>query len=256
MDRAGGLPPLHFFGHSTVLVEIGGVRVLTDPVLLPRVSALLRVSAPCDPRVLAGVDLVVISHLHADHLHLPSLRLLGRNIPLVMPVGAAGFLRRKGFTDICELAPGQSVEVGDLRVRATHAVHDGFRQPFGPRAMAVGYLLQDGRRSVYFAGDTEVFEGMAGLDDRLDVALLPVWGWGPRLGPGHLNPAQAGEAARLLEPRFVLPVHWGTLRPYGASRWMHHHLVDPPRAFARAVAERGLPLRVLLTEPGQRVAPC
>lgn len=256
VNRTGGVPPLHFLGHSTVLVEVGGVRVLTDPVLLPRVAGLRRVSVPCDPRLLAGVDLVVISHLHADHLHLPSLRLLGRDTPLVVPLGATGFLRRKGFTDVRELGPGASLQVGDLKVTATHAAHDGFRPPFGPRAYAVGYLLQDGQRSVYFAGDTEVFAGMADLDDRMDVALLPVWGWGPRLGPGHLTPATASEAAEMLRPRFVVPVHWGTLSPYGGSRWMRHHLVDPPRAFARAVTERKLPLRVLITEPGEQVAPC
>jgi L-ascorbate metabolism protein UlaG (beta-lactamase superfamily) len=250
------LPTMHFLGHSTVLVEMDGVRVLTDPVLLGRVASILRRSAaPLDPELHADVDAVVISHLHADHLDLASLRQLGPDTLLIVPEGAGELLYRKGFREIVELAPGKFHEVGRVRLTATPAVHDGFRPPFGPRALAVGYLIEGSSR-VYFAGDTDQFDEMDDLGNLgLDVALIPVWGWGPNLGPGHLDPRGAAEATGRLRPRYAVPIHWGTLHPYGIGRWMRAHMVDPPRRYANAVAELRLATRVLHTEPGCRIEP-
>lgn len=260
-DRSAvALPTLHFLGHSTVLIECEGVRVLTDPVLLPRVASVLRrAAAPLDPALHADVDAVCISHLHGDHLDLASLRRLGRDTLLIVPEGAGELLYRKGFREIVELAPGKFHEVGRVRVTATPAIHDGFRTPFGPRALALGYVIEGlgpASARVYFAGDTDLFDEMDELGRLgLDVALIPVWGWGPNLGPGHLDPRGAAEATRRLRPGYAVPIHWGTLHPFGIGRWMRVHLVDPPRQYAQAVAELGLATRVLQTEPGCRVEP-
>ena len=78
----------------------------------------------------------------------------------------------------------------------------------------------DGRR-VYFAGDTDIFDGMADLAP-VDVALLPIWGWGPTMGPGHMDPARAAQAAALLQARLAIPIHWGTYYP------IHLGLQGPP----------------------------
>jgi L-ascorbate metabolism protein UlaG (beta-lactamase superfamily) len=245
----------HFLGHSTVLLELAGVRVLTDPVLSPRVTMLRRVADPVVPDLHERIDCVLISHLHADHLHLRSLRLLGDDVPLVVPVGAGEFVSGKGFTDVTELQAGETHQVGPVTVTATKAVHDGNRPPFGPRAAAIGYLVEAPGGRVYFAGDTDIFPEMDDLGGLgLDLALIPVWGWGPNLGPGHLDPARAAEATRLLRPELAVPIHWGTLRPYGLGRWMHHHLTDPPHAYARHVSRLGLPSQVVITEPGERVS--
>ncbi|MFI5958575.1 MBL fold metallo-hydrolase [Cryptosporangium sp. NPDC051539] len=249
------LPSLHFLGHSTVLIDLEGVRVLTDPVLLPRVANVLRrTAAPLDPSLHANVDAVCISHLHADHLDLASLHRLGRNTLLIVPEGAGEFLYRKGFREVVELSPGKFHDVGRVRITATKAVHDGYRPPFGPRALAVGYVVEGASSRVYFAGDTDEFDEMDELGSLgLDVALIPVWGWGPNLGPGHLDPRGAAEATRRLRPTYAVPIHWGTLHPYGIGRWMRARLVDPPRRYAQAVTELGLSTRVLHTEPGRRV---
>ena len=252
------LPSLTFLGHSTVVVELGGVRVMTDPVLRPRVAHLGRVVAPLPPASWGRVDVVVLSHLHHDHCDLPTLRMLGRDLPLVVPVGAGAFLGRRGFTNVVELPVGECHEHDGVRITATHAVHDGRREPFGPRAEAIGFLLVHGEgdqeASVYFAGDTDIFDGMADLHPQLDVALVPVWGWGPNLGPGHLTPREAARAVRLLRPRYAVPVHWGTLFPYGLRRLMPGTLTHPPLAFERAVRTLGLDVEVLLTQPGSSVA--
>jgi L-ascorbate metabolism protein UlaG (beta-lactamase superfamily) len=101
-------PVLHFLGHSTVRVELAGRTVLTDPVLASRIGALRRVVPLPDPAAWAGVDIVLISHLHADHLHLPSLRQLGPDVRIVVPRGAGSWLRRRGFRHVTELGAGEA----------------------------------------------------------------------------------------------------------------------------------------------------
>ncbi|WP_300007958.1 MBL fold metallo-hydrolase [Pseudonocardia sp.] len=253
---------MRFLGHSTVRIELAGRVVLTDPVLTGRVGPLRRVATPPAPADHAGVDLVLLSHLHADHLHLPSLRRL-RGARIVVPRGAGDWLRGKGISDVDELAPGEELADGELRVTGVEATHSGHRwgprSIRGPQARAMGHLLETAGVRVYASGDTDLFDGMAGLP-RPDVALLPVWGWGPDLGPGHLDPDRAAEAVVRLRPRVTVPVHWGTLAPAGLPRAPGRHgarmrdrLVAPPREFVAAVAASGVDTRVALTEPGRRV---
>jgi len=249
-----GLRSLAFLGHSTVLLDFGGVRVLTDPVLRDRVTFLRRVTASPAPAAYRNVDAVVLSHLHHDHCDLPSLRRLGRDVLIVAPPGAAGFLSGNGFRRVLTLRPGRSVSVGHVRLTSTPAVHSGRRGPFGPRAEAVGYLLTTDTFAGYFAGDTDLFDGMGDLRPRLDLALLPVWGWGPNLGPGHLDPQRAAWAVELLRPAHAVPVHWGTLFPYGLSRLYRDRLTRPAAAFAAEVTARGLPTAVHVVPPGGDLA--
>jgi L-ascorbate metabolism protein UlaG (beta-lactamase superfamily) len=239
-------------GHATVLVEMDGVRVLTDPVVRARLAHLRRHAPPVAPEVVADIDAVLISHLHSDHLDVPSLRRLPRRARLIGPRGAGRILRRLGFASVTELAPGQRVSVGDVVVTAVPATHDGRRWPLGRAAGAVGFVL-DGAQRVYFAGDTDLYEGMADLSRGLDVALLPVWGWGPSLGPGHMDPEAAARAACLLRPRVAVPIHWGTLFPVGLAHRHPHLLADPPHEFARHVAELAPEVRVEILAPGGRL---
>jgi L-ascorbate metabolism protein UlaG (beta-lactamase superfamily) len=262
-------PSLHFLGHSTVRVELAGTTVLTDPLLTVRLGPLRRAVPPLAPQTWSGVDLVVISHLHNDHLHLRSLRLLGRSTPIVVPRGAGRWLSRHGFTAVEELAPGESLTSGGLTVTATSADHAAHRWgpqlTHGPHAPAVGHLLSGGGTTVYAAGDTDLFPGMTDLGaDGIDIALLPVWGWGPDLGPGHLDPAGAAAAVQQLRPDVVVPVHWGTFAVAGMTSlpnpWrarMRMLLTEPPRRFAADVtalaAAGGATTQVALTTPGTPV---
>jgi L-ascorbate metabolism protein UlaG (beta-lactamase superfamily) len=251
-------PTLHFLGHSTVRLELAGRVVLTDPVLTRRVGGLTRVCPLPDPDQWRDADLVLISHLHGDHLHLPSLRLIGRQVRVIVPRGAGAWLRQRGFTHVEELDVDGEFTDGDLHVRATRALHSGHRWgprlTHGPQSEAMGYLLSTPDSSVYFAGDTDLFPGMAELAP-VDVALLPVWGWGPSLGPGHLDPVRAALAAGLLRPRFAIPVHWGTLALPGLARTarMRRLLVDPPLEFAAGVLAAGHDIEVVVAQPGEHV---
>ncbi|TFV88400.1 MBL fold metallo-hydrolase [Blastococcus sp. CT_GayMR20] len=259
-------PEIHFLGHSTVRVELAGRTVLTDPLLARTVGLLRRVVPLPDPATWAGVDLVLISHLHGDHLHIPSLRTVGPDTRILVPRGAGDWLRGRGFPHVGELSAGETIRDGDLRITAVRAEHSGHRwgprSTHGPATESLGYLLEGGGVTVYASGDTGLFDGMAVLAERaVDVALLPVWGWGPTLGPGHLDPVSAAEAVARIRPRFAVPVHWGTLALAGMAHLpsplrgrMRRLLVDPPHSFATEVAARGLGTRVVVTPPGNRVS--
>ena len=236
-------------GHATALVEMDRVRLLTDPVLRGRLLHLRRHAPPPDAEVTERLDAVLISHLHADHLDLPSLRRVDRDTTLVGPPGLARLVRRAGFATTVELVPGDAIDVGAVNVAAVDADHDPRRWPISREAGALGFVL-GGAHRVYFAGDTDVFDEMRDLAGDLDVALLPVWGWGPRLGPGHMDPEAAARAAALLAPRVAVPIHWGTFFPRGLARHRGHLLVTPPRDFADHVARVAPDVRVEILEPG------
>jgi L-ascorbate metabolism protein UlaG (beta-lactamase superfamily) len=222
-----------FLGHATILIEIDGIRVLTDPILRERVGPLTRTSGPPDKALWSGIDAVLISHSHWDHLDYGSLKLMGFDVPLIARTGMAGDFRSRGFRDVTELEPGGEKLVGDVRIEAVHAEHKGFGPPVGGTDRCLGFILH-GTQSIYFAGDTAYFEGMADFDIGLDLALLPVWGWGPTAKPQeHLDPMGAARAAAVIKPRIAVPIHWGTLHPVGLS-WMRPSTrIDPPHQFAQ-----------------------
>jgi L-ascorbate metabolism protein UlaG (beta-lactamase superfamily) len=239
---------LTYLGHSTVLLELGGRHLITDPVLGDRLLHLRRHSRPVTAG-LESLDAILVSHLHHDHLHPASLRRLPASAAAIVPVGGGRLLRRAGLTDVREVRVGDAVEIEGIRVEAVPASHGGRRPPFGPRAEALGFVLSAGGARVYFAGDTDLFEEMADLGP-LDLALLPVWGWGTSIGKGHLDPPRAAEALRMLRPRVAIPIHWGTFQPLWTRRRHRSLLTDPPHEFARIAAEVAPRVDVRVLEPG------
>jgi L-ascorbate metabolism protein UlaG (beta-lactamase superfamily) len=233
-----------WLGHSCTAIRLDGQLIVTDPVLRRRVLHLIRRTA-VSPSALASADAILISHTHYDHLDLPSLDQLDLAARGIVPAGAGGLMRRRGFRDVREVVAGDEVELGPLRVRATHAEHATQWRVGAGRTQPLGFVIS-GTRTVYFAGDTDVFDGMRDLG-RIDVALLPIAGWGPRLPPGHLDPLRAAEALDLIKPRVVIPIHWGTYSPWRAPS----HADAAARKFAEIAATVTPAVEVLVLSPGQ-----
>lgn len=236
-----------YLGHASVLIETDGRRIITDPLLSSRVLGVLRRVAPdVVAAQLAGIDLVLLSHAHRDHLDARSLRMLEGRPEVALPAPADSVVASVGYPTRV-VAAGDRIEVGDVTVEAVHAEHDGRRMPWHRDGTALGFVIGGPSGSVYFAGDTEVFAGMAAFAG-VDVAMLPVSGWGPRLPAGHMGPDEAVEAVGLLAPRVVVPIHWGTYERMGMR-------ADPlrgsrARRFVDQVGEASPSVRAVLLEPG------
>ena len=247
-------PLMTFLGHATVLIDMDGTQVITDPLLHARVGPILRYRATPDPALVAAIDAVLISHLHLDHLDFRSLEMLGRDSCSSSPRAPRGCSRRTGSRHVKALAPGESTRVGTLDITATPAIHSGLRPPLGPRAIPVGFIVAGSHR-IYFAGDTGIFAGMADFaEPHIDVAMLPVWGWGPKLSEGHLHPASAAKALQYLRPTAAVPIHWGTLWPLMPALFFGSRFHDPPHEFAEHAATFAPEVRILVTMPGDPVA--
>ena len=161
-------------------------------------------------------------------------------------------IRRRGFEQVIELGTGQATNVGGLEVRATAAIHDGRRHKVGPKVDSAGYLLGSGARLVYFAGDTDLFDGMEDLAGDIDVALLPIAGWGPKVGSGHLDPRRAAAAAAMLRPRRAIPIHWGTLLRFDLGRRGDELSARAPRRFVAQLASARPTSRRSSSSPASR----
>ncbi len=246
-----------WWGHATVTVRDSGVRVLTDPLFARRLAHLRRRRGAVPPPPAAEADVVLVSHLHADHLHVGSLARLAAGTTVLLPRGALaavpGLRRLRYRLRLVETGAGESVDFGAVTVRAVPAAHDGRRMPYGKqRVAALGYVIA-GQARTYFAGDTGLFDGMAEAVGPCDVALLPVGGWGPFLGHGHLDAGRAARALAELAPRAAVPVHYGTYWPIGMDAVRPHEFHSPGHDFVRLAARTAPQVRVHRLEHGQSV---
>lgn len=242
-----------WWGHATASVDLAGVRVLTDPLLVGRLAHLRR-HTPTPAPAAREADLVLVSHLHADHLHLPSLARVDAAASVVVPRGAGPLVRGPGAPrrEVHEVDPGDVLEVAGCVVRVLEAHHDGRRLPWSRRrGPALGFRVDRAGRSFWFPGDTGPGPDFAAAGP-VDLALVPVGGWGPSLGPEHLDPAQAADAVAAARAAAAVPVHWGTFWPTGLERvapGVHHRLfVTPGERFVAALGDRA---RGLLLTPGE-----
>jgi L-ascorbate metabolism protein UlaG (beta-lactamase superfamily) len=248
-----------YIGHATLLLEIGGARVLTDPNFDPHLGRLLpRVSAPgIALDALPALDAILLTHAHADHLSFDSLDRLPRDVPLYAPPAVARWLRGKGYAHVELLAPGEDTTIGAVRVHAARATHQGNRYGIDRwRSAANMYLAETDEESLFFAGDTALMPDTHALVERvlwradraLDVALLPIGyapPWKPGFRRGHLTHDDALTLFETLRARALIPYHWGTFRHVTSSA---HDAIERLRAL---LPTHGARERVHIIEPGE-----
>lgn len=246
-DRPASDVQITYVGHATLLIELDGVRLLTDPLLRDRLGPLRRHGPTPDPAALGRLDAILVSHAHPDHFDRASLKALPPGPVLIVAPGLGRAARRTGHA-AHELATGRSVEVGDVSVTAVAARH--WRWPALPRARTIGFLIE-GSSGIYFAGDTGFFARMAALAGRVDVALLPVGRWGPHPGPARLGPKSASRVARVVGARVAIPVHWGTFYPIGFHHVWPGRLLEPAQLFAAEAARVAPGIDIRILQPGE-----
>ena len=250
-----------YIGHATLLLEIAGARIITDPNFDPHLGRFLpRVSAPgIALDALPALDAILLTHAHADHLSFDSLDRLPRDIPLYAPPAITQWLRGKGYVHAQPLAPGERTEVAGqtVRVHAERATHQGNRYGIDRwRSAANMYLLETEKESLFFAGDTALMPDTHALVERvlwsanrtLDVALLPIGyapPWKPGFRRGHLTHDDALTLFETLRARAFIPYHWGTFRHVTATA---HDAINRLRAVLTNHESRD---RVHIIEPGE-----
>ena len=247
-----------YVGHGTVLVEMDGARILTDPSLKRWTGALRRYGDLPDPSTAHRIDAVLISHLHLDHLDTSSLKMVPKSAVVIGPPLVGRTVHRLGFKTVIETRRDALLHVGDVEILTVHAKHTKRRWVLSPATEPLGFIIQ-GSSTVYFAGDTALFHGMETLHERIDLALLPIETWGVRPPEGrHLSPRSAASALKLLRPRMAVPIHWGTLYVPGSAyagkqatyAWFQKTR-KRPEAFAALAAEMAPEVDVRLLDPGE-----
>ena len=238
-----------FIGHASFLLQIGGRCVLLDPVWSPRASPLTfagpkRVRAPGQKlAALPGVDLLLVSHNHYDHLDLATLRAVRQHWspPAVTGLGNARHLAKAGFRDVPELDWWQSREAAGLRITHVPAQHFSARTPFDRNhSLWGGFVIQAGAATVYFAADTgwcPHFAEIGRAFPRIDLALLPIGAYEPRwfMRTQHMDPGEAVQAHQALGARRSIGMHFGTFAG------LTDEAIDGPETWlAEARAEAGL----------------
>ncbi len=246
-----------FVGHATTCIEMDGETLITDPLLRDRVWHLRR-DTPCvtdDCLPIEHLSAAMISHLHMDHADVSSLRRIPSDVPVITPKGTGGYLRTRLPHTVHGIEIGESHIVGSVEVIAVPAAHQGPGSSLTPLSAAVGYVVR-GSTTVYFAGDTALFDGMKELGDRfdIDIALLPVWGYGPNLRGDHMTPRDAADALTKLRPRKAVPIHWGTFRPLGKLWSRLNYFSDPPYTFAGYAAHLAPDTEIHILQPGESLA--
>lgn len=249
----GGLA-FTWWGHASVTVEIGGARIAIDPLFSDRLLHLKRYADSVGEHAW-DADVVLVSHLHADHLHRGSLRRFGADVPLVIPRGGESLLTKLHPERVRGVVPGDVVEIAGARITVLAATHDGRRGPHSKASgPALGFRVDAGGRSFWFPGDTELRADMADVG-HVDLALVPIGGWGPTLEDGHMNPVDGADAVARVGATTAVPVHWGTFWPVGmktVNRANHELLFETPgRRFLEAMA--GSAATPLLATHGERV---
>ena len=249
-----------WLGHSTVLVEIGGLRVLTDPVWGQRASPLRLAGpkrfqpVPVALRQMPAIDLVVISHDHYDHLDYPTVKTLAKlGVPFVTSLGVGAHLQAWGVPAdrITELDWWQSHQHAGLTVTAAPSQHFSGRTLKDRNATLWSSLvIRSDRHAVFFSGDTGLTTEYATIAQRLgpfDLVMLEVGAFHPSWGDIHLGPANALQAHQLLGGGAFLPVHWGTF-----SLAMHAW-DEPPETLLKLAPAQGAQL--LMPRLGEAVEP-
>jgi L-ascorbate metabolism protein UlaG (beta-lactamase superfamily) len=207
-----------WIGHSSFLIQMNGLNIVTDIVWAKRMGLESRLSEPgLTPKQLPEVDVVLISHSHYDHLDIHSLKKLKGNPVFLAPIGLKGFLNRKGFLPTEELSWWSSTTIKDVKFTFVPAQHWTKRTLTDTNTSHWGgWVIESSGKTIYFAGDSGYFDEFKKIGEKftIDVALIPIGAYEPEwfMGPQHINPEEAVQAFLDVKAHFLIPMHYGAFR--------------------------------------------
>jgi L-ascorbate metabolism protein UlaG (beta-lactamase superfamily) len=246
-----------WIGHATVLINFFGVKILTDPVLFPRIGIRLpgftigpkRLTAPAlQFQELPQIDLILLSHAHFDHFDLRTLRCFDENTTVITARATSDLLKHTRFRDITELGWGErkskTTAAGEVNISAFEVNHWGARKQRDTYRSYNGYLLEQNGRRIIFTGDTAMTDSFAELrqQGQIDLAIMPIGAYNPWIR-AHCTPEQAVEMANAAGAHFIVPVHHQTFR------LSFEPFREPIERFEAAL--RKTPERIALREIGE-----
>lgn len=208
-----------WIGHATVLLRVGGITILTDPVMSNRVGVgfglitagpMRHIAPGLSIAQLPPIDLILISHAHFDHLDRPTLARLPKRVPVITAPGTRDLIDDLGFTSVTELDWGQSSTAHGVEVRAQQVAHWGARTFYDHHRGFNAYLISAANRRVLYGGDTAYHERFKQVG-KVDLAILGIGAYNPWI-EGHASPEQAWQMAEHVRADFVLPMHHSTFR--------------------------------------------
>ena len=240
-----------WLGHAAFLVQLETANILIDPNWALWHGPVKRLRHPTlFAHDLPDIDLVLITHAHFDHLHIPSLKRVANGQPVIVPRGVGSLIKRLDFGSVTELDTWQSTAFRDLTITLTPARHWGARMIHDTHRHFGGYLIESEDRTVFHCGDSAIFDGFKEIGDRadIDVALMPIGAYeAPSGRPVHMNPEEALDAFQMLNAGIMVPMHHDTF-PLGGEP-----LHEPAQRLHTAAQERGLKERVHILVEGQSI---
>ncbi len=235
---------LTFGGHASVIARYTDLAIAFDPMLGRWIGGVRRAVEPgLAPGDFSDVGLILISHRHADHLHVPTLKKLPRTATVVVPAGAAAALSDLGFARVIELQPGADFELRGVQVIAAAASHGD-----GDLARGLSFVVRGPGPSAFLCGDSGYFSGFADVGSRFapDIAVLPIGGFLPgSFRSRHMSPLDALFAFEDLRSRLLVPIH------HGAFALSYEQLDEPARWLVDLAKQRGVRDHVMLMNAGQ-----
>jgi L-ascorbate metabolism protein UlaG (beta-lactamase superfamily) len=251
-----------FIGHSSFLLQVGGRKLLVDPVFVKRLVVLRRRRRPgLRVEELPAIDLILLTHAHMDHLNIASLRrvvratrrLRGRAPEVIVPKGVEDLVMGLGFARVHGMEWWDRLEVQGLTVTMTPSKHWGARMFSDTHRGYGGYVVEGGGQSVYHSGDTAYFDGFREIGSKLKpkVALLPIGAYFPDTYRAvHTSPEEAVRAFVEVSAERMVPMHFGTFR-------LGREPMEEPVERLVAEAKRlGITTRIKVLEEGETMRRC
>ncbi|MDZ4815398.1 MAG: MBL fold metallo-hydrolase [Verrucomicrobiota bacterium] len=238
-----------WIGHASFLIQTQKHNILIDPNFANWILGFKRLRrAGFNVKDMPVCDIVLITHAHFDHLHLPSLKKVASHQSIVVPKKCSDLVRKLRFANVSELDHWETLEFGDLKITFTPAAHWGARVLADKHRTFGGYIIQYKNRSLYHCGDSTYFHGFKEIGKRFapEISLLPIGCYETPSGKDHhMGPEDAVKAFEDLQSKWLIPMH------YGSFRFSYEPIEEPLQRLVKAALKHAVTSRLRILDEGK-----